>query len=135
MASLTAPSARTRDLMTSATPSARCNLEEAVLAAGPGGDAVLTVGGWITDPGPAITSPEGLIRLQGPGGVFTATVRVDQPRPDVAAAFKKPNDAQSGFAGAFLVHKLKLGSYVVTVLRPSASGWIRCDSRQPLVIH
>jgi hypothetical protein len=133
--SLSPPDARTRAVMASAKTEAKCNVEQAILAQGPGGEAALTVGGWIADPDPTISSPNGLIRLQGPAGVFSSTIKVDQPRPDVAAAFKKANDAQSGFAGVFVIRKLPPSAYVATVLRRSADGWIGCDARQPLVVH
>ena len=74
----------------------------------------------------------GLVRLQGPGGQFTAPIGVDGSRPDVASFFKVPSGEHSGFLGTYFVRKLSPGAYAATIYRRSPKGWIACLGRQAL---
>jgi hypothetical protein len=80
-----------------------------------------------------VTAPDGLIALTGPGGVFAGALRVDTPRPDVAAHFNNANALASGFAGDFFISKLPAGTYHPSVYRRSGVGWIVCTGPQDLV--
>lgn len=111
-----------------ATPAANCNLELATLAGG-----TLTLGGWISELAAVNTSPQGVARLEGPGGDFAAPIQLDEPRPDVAAHFKAPPAAaQSGFSETYKIEGLSGGTYAVTVYRRGPQGWMACRSPKPL---
>jgi hypothetical protein len=109
-----------------------CNVEGADLKPLGGGQAVLDISGWLFEPTTQEAGPVGLVALKGPGGVFTAGLRFDRPRPDVAAALKTPDAARSGYGGAFATPALPTGTYAVSIYRPVRGGWIACAGKQAL---
>lgn len=119
-------------LMDSAAPRG-CNLETAAVKRVMG-SAALTVGGWISEVGPVNTSPWGLLRLKGDKADVSGAIRVDRPRPDVAAYFKQPAAAKSGFSDTFQIAKLPPGSYLPAVYRRTATGWMACPSLTTLTV-
>ncbi|MDB5424509.1 MAG: hypothetical protein JWQ29_1925 [Phenylobacterium sp.] len=130
---LAAPNPFQRLAFAASKPTSSCNLESASLAAGGHGEATVSVSGWVSELGPRITSPEGLVRLQGPGVDLAAPLRVDGSRPDVAKVFNKPTGEFSGFLGTYFVRSLPAGVYQPTIYRRAPRGWIACVGRQPLV--
>ena len=118
-----------------ATPSPNCNVEVATFSPGGRGEVMLTVGGWLTELGSQVTSPDGFVRLRGPGFDAAANLRLDKLRPDVAAHFKNPTAALSGFVGAYVVARPRPGAYQATIYRRASRGWIACVAKQPLVAH
>jgi hypothetical protein len=131
MPNLSPPNAATLAAMAAAKPGA-CNFEIATLTPSRGGEATFTGSGWISELGSKITSPNGLIVLSGPAGAVAGPVRVDTPRPDVAAYFKNPNGRLSGFAGTYFVPKLAPGDYTATAYRRAGPGWIGCQAKAAL---
>ena len=125
-------SAKIAAIFGAASPTVSCNLETADLAPGAHGEAILSVNGWISELGPGITSPQGYIRLLGPGGDFAAPILVNGDRPDVAAHFRMPSAAQSGFLATYAVKGLPAGAYAPYVYRRSPAGWIVCAGPQTL---
>jgi hypothetical protein len=123
---LTAPNAFQRLAFNAAKPTPNCNLEHAALTRGARGEATLAVSGWMSELGSRITSPEGLVRLQGPGLDLGSTIRVDLSRPDVAKANNNPTGEFSGFLGSYFIKSLPAGAYTATVYRRTPSGWIAC---------
>ena len=118
--------------LAAARPTPNCNLEAAKLTPGIKGEATLAVSGWISELGPSVTSPTGYLRLKGPAGDFAASILVNGKRPDVAAFFKVPTGAESGFLGTYLVKRLPAGAYTVSVYREAPGGWIACVGQQAL---
>ncbi|MGH6910757.1 MAG: hypothetical protein ACREEG_11265, partial [Phenylobacterium sp.] len=90
------------------------------------------VSGWISELAPSITSATGYLRLQAPAGDFAAPIQVNGKRPDVAAFFKIPTGAESGFLGTYLIKRLPAGAYTASVYRRSPGGWIGCAGKQAL---
>jgi len=129
---LSPPDVKTLAIMAAAKPTPDCNLEKATLEPGVGGQAQVTVSGWISELGPSITSPRGLVSLKGPAGAFTAQILVNGSRPDVATFFKAPTGAESGFLGTYYVKKLPPGAYTPSVYRRTPDGWIVCVGGQSL---
>jgi hypothetical protein len=119
--------------LNAAPPTSNCNLEAATLTPGIKGEAALAVSGWISELRPSITSATGYLRLKGPKGDFAAPIQVNGMRPDVAAFFKIPTGAESGFLGTYLIKRLPAGAYTASVYRQSPVGWIGCVGKQPLV--
>jgi hypothetical protein len=113
--------------------SGACNVEVATLSLGGHGGDMLKVSGWLSELAPSATSPEGFVRLRGPGLDALAALRVDKSRPDVAAHFANPAAQSSGFAGAYAVARLRPGAYRASVYRRAGQGWMGCSARQPLV--
>jgi len=109
-----------------------CNLEAASLGVAPDGTPTLNVAGWISELGRGVTSPRGFVALSGPSGTLVAALRVDSPRPDVAAFFKNPNGEKSGFSASLRAGKLAPGAYAPTVYRRAGDGWIACAGKAPL---
>jgi hypothetical protein len=116
-----------------ARPTPSCNLEVATLTPKAGSGATVTVSGWISELAPRVTSPDGYLRLQGPGLDLAAPMLVNGKRPDVAAFFKIATGAESGFTGAYFVPKLPPGAYTPSVYRRAGGGWIACIGKQALV--
>ena len=125
-------SAKIAAIFAAASPTIGCNLEVADLAPGAHGEATLFVNGWISELGPTITSPRGYVRLLGQGGDFAAPILVNGDRPDVAAHFRVPTGAQSGFLATYVVKRLPAGAYAPYVYRRSPVGWIICAGAQTL---
>ena len=96
---------------------------------GEGGEATFAASGWMSELDRQITSPQGLVVLRGPGGVFVAPVAMDKSRPDVAAFFKNPNGEKSGFVGTFFLRKIARGAYTPTAYRRAGGGWIACTGK------
>lgn len=119
--------------LAAAKPTPNCNLEIATLTPGVGGEVEVAVSGWISELGPSITSPEGVVRLRGAGGDIAGKIRVNGKRPDVAGFYKIATGAESGFLGTYFVKKLAPGAYTVTVYRRSPRGWIGCVGKQALI--
>ncbi|MBS0331229.1 MAG: hypothetical protein JSS35_00545, partial [Proteobacteria bacterium] len=132
MPTLAPPDAATAAVLASAAPTANCNLEIATLTPGQGGEATLTISGWLSELGHQVTSPKGLMALKGPGGVLTAPILLDKSRPDVATFFKNPAAEKSGFVGTYFIRKLTTGTYTPWAYRRAGSGWIACIGKQPL---
>lgn len=132
MPGLAPPDAATVAALTAATP-AHCNVESWSLTPGMKGEGSLKVSGWITELGSRITSPNGTLRLQGPGVDLVAPIRVDISRPDVANVFHNPSAEHSAYVGSFLVAKMPPGTYQATVYRRSRDGWISCLAKQPVI--
>ena len=133
VASLSAPDQRTRALIAAARPTDNCNLEAAKLDTASTGEARLTISGWISELGRQVTSPAGLVALRGPAAAFVAPLKVDKPRPDVAAFYKNPTGQESGFTGVFYIAELPKAAYTVNILRRAGSGWIACTGKTSLV--
>lgn len=112
----------------SAVPTPGCNVDQALLDA-----RGLAVAGWISDLSVKASPTEGAARLTGPAGDFVQPLPIDQARPDVAAAFKRPVAQPSGFATSLSVEGLPAGTYGLRVYRRAASGWIGCQGPQGLV--
>ncbi len=132
MPSLTPTAAKLAAIFAAAKPTPNCNLEVATLTPGVGGEATLTVSGWISELGPSITSPDGYLSLRGPSVDLSGPVRVNGKRPDVAAFFKVPTGAESGFLGTYFIRKLQAGAYTATTYRRAPGGWIACPGKQSL---
>lgn len=129
---LTPPSAWLAAEFAGAKATPNCNIESASLMAGAGRAWNLTVTGWISELGPAITSPMGHVRLRGATGDFAAPMSVSGARPDVAAYFHVPTGAHSGFLGTYVVDALPAGVYAPYVYRRTSAGWIVCAGAQAL---
>ena len=128
---LAPPDAKTLAGMAAARPAASCNPEAASLIEDSNGAMTFTGSGWMFQRG-AANSPDGLLALKGAGGTFIAPLRMDLARPDVAAFFKDPAAARSGFVGSFRIARLPPGPYAAAAYRRVGSGWIVCQGRQPL---
>lgn|GEM_PF-1676839 len=126
MPRLTPLDPRTSAIVRAAAASGNCNVERAELVPGEGGEAIFKVTGWLSELGSQVTSPDGFIMLKGPGGAFIGQLRMDKARPDVAAYFKNPLGAQSGFVGEFYIRKAPSGVYALSVYRRAGGGWIGC---------
>ena len=129
MPSLAAPDATTNAILANAAPSGNCNVEVATLAPGPGGEATLTVSGWLSELGTQVTAPDGLIALKGAGTPLAGALKMDKKRPDVAAYFKNPTGADSGFVGTFFIKAIPPGAYTPMVYRRAGGGWIGCAGK------
>jgi alginate O-acetyltransferase complex protein AlgJ len=127
-----APDAKLLAALDAAKPAPGCNLEAASLAFGVDGATALKVSGWISELGPTITAPRGVVRLRGPAGDMVGSLRVDLPRPDVAAYFKMPTAEKSGFIATHQAGTLPKGDYKAVVYRRSVDGWIVCNGVQTL---
>ncbi len=132
MPSLTASTPKIAAAFAAAKPTPNCNFEVAALTRGVGGEAVLAVSGWISELGPSVTSPEGYLRLQGPAADLAAPMLANGKRPDVAAFFKVPTGAESGFLGAYFIKHLPPGTFTATAYRRAPAGWIACPGKQTL---
>ena len=121
-------------MIAAARPTDNCNLESARLDRAATGEARLTLSGWISELGRQVTSPGGLVALRGPAATLAAPLKVDKPRPDVAAFYKNPTGRESGFTGTFYIRELPKGAYAVSVLRRAGPGWIVCVSKTPLAV-
>jgi hypothetical protein len=119
--------------LAAAKPALNCNIEGAALTSVGKGEATLQVVGWISELAPHITSPQGYVRLQGPGVDLVASIAVDHDRSDVAAYFKIPSGLKSGFDATLFVRNLPAGAYAASVYRRSPEGWIGCHGKQPLI--
>ena len=128
------PDGKLLALLNKATPAAGCNLEAAALTVDKGGKARLKLSGWISELGPSITAPLGVVRLRGPSGDVVGEIRVDLPRADVAAFFKKSTGGKSGFIAALDAGNLAKGVYRPVVYRRSVDGWIACEGPQTLTV-
>ena len=126
MPRLAAPNLRQAAAIAAARPGGGCAFDAASLAPGGGGQATLVVSGWASELATAVTSPDGLIALKGPGGRFVSGLRIDRPRPDVADHFKNPSTLASGFTSNFFISKLPAGTYHLSVYRRSGAGWMVC---------
>jgi hypothetical protein len=115
-----------------AKPAPGCNLEAASLVTDEDGDIALKVSGWVSELGATITGPVGEIRLKGAAGDAAGQMRVDLARPDVAAFFKTPTGAKSGFSTTLKIGKLAAGAYVPMAYRRSVDGWFVCKGPQTL---
>ena len=129
MPTLGPPDAKLAAIIAAAAVSGNCNVEVATLSPGMGGDATLTTSGWLSELGTRVTSPDGLVALRGAAGTFVGAVKMDKERPDVAAYFKNPTGAKSGFVGTFFVPKLPGGTYTPVVYRRAGGGWIGCSGK------
>ncbi len=132
MRKLAPPDARTVQIIASAVRTDNCNLEKVALNPGVHGQATLDVSGWLSELGARESSPDGWIALKGPGGLLVGPLRMDAPRPDVAAYYKNPNAAASGFVATFFIAKLPPGAYALSTYRPAGDGWIACVGKTPL---
>ncbi len=132
MPNLLPPPGKVAQAFAAAKPTANCNLEAATLTPGLKGEATVAVSGWLSELGPRITSPEGYVRLRGPGADLAAPIRTDGKRPDVAAFYKVPTGLESGFLGTYFVGKLPAGTYTPSVYRRAPDGWIVCVGKQAL---
>jgi hypothetical protein len=128
---LAPPDAKTLAMMAAAKPAASCNLEAASLIEHSAGETTFAGSGWMFQRAAANT-PDGLLALKGAGGTFVAALRMDLARPDVAAFFKDPAAAQSGFVGSFRIARLPPGPYAAAAYRHVGPGWIVCQGRQAL---
>ena len=61
-----------------------------------------------------------------------APILVNGARSDVAAFFKVPTGAESGFLGTYLIKRVPRGAYTASVYRQSPTGWIGCVGKQTL---
>jgi hypothetical protein len=129
---LVAPDARLAAALGAARRTDNCNLETAKLSRGVDEEATLSVSGWISELGATVTSPDGLAALAGPGVTLVSPLKVDKPRPDVAAFYKNPTGRKSGFVGTFFIPKLANGTYSPSIYRRAGSGWIVCTRKQLL---
>ena len=68
-------------------------------------------------------------RLKGAAGDYVGAIRVDLARPDVAAFFKAPAGAQSGFSQVFEIAALRRGIYQPIVYRRTPTGWMSCTGK------
>lgn len=127
----TAPNIAATFALARSTPN--CNFEVATLTPGVGGEATLAVSGWISELAPSIASPEGYLRLQGPGTDLAAPILANGKRLDVAAFFKVPTGVESGFLGTYFISKLPPGAYAATTYRRASGGWIACPGKQRLI--
>jgi hypothetical protein len=91
--------------LAAAPPAPRCNVESASLTPGLAGEGSLKVSGWITEMTFRITSPDGMIRIQGPGVDMVGPLKVDISRPDVANAMHNPSAEHSAYVGSFFLAK------------------------------
>ena len=66
----------------------------------------------------------------GPAGDFAAPFAIDKVRPDVAAFFRKPAAARSGYSATLDASALPPGRYAVAVYRRAGAGWIVCPAPQ-----
>jgi hypothetical protein len=132
MPKLVAPDARTAQILATAVRTDNCNLEKVALNRGVRGQATLDVSGWLSELGTRVTSPDGLIALKGAGGFLVAPMPMAAARPDVAAYYKNPSAAQSGFVGTFFIAKLPPGPYAVSAYRRAGDGWIACVGKEAL---
>jgi hypothetical protein len=131
---LRAPNPQIAAAMAAAKPTDNCNLETAKLSRGDREEATLTASGWISELGASVTAPDGLVALSAPGTSLASPLKVDKPRPDVAAYFKNPTGKESGFAGSFFIPKLPNGTYFARIYRRAGPGWIVCTGKQPLSV-
>ncbi|HEY0435417.1 MAG TPA: hypothetical protein VGC92_02180, partial [Phenylobacterium sp.] len=134
MPSMTPADALSLAAMRGAAHTDNCNIESATLSPGAHGEASLAVSGWLSELAASITARDGLIALSGPGGAYVSPIRMDKPRPDVAAFYKNPKAAQSGFAGTFFLRKLPAGAYTAMAYRGAGRGWIACQGKQALTM-
>ncbi len=132
MPSLATPDAKTLAAISTAAHTDNCHIETATITPGAGGEATFTVSGWLSELGTQVTSADGVVTISGPAGVFSAPIKMDKPRPDVAAFYKNPNAAPSGFTGTFFVRKLRPGAYNAMAYRRAGGGWIACAGRESL---
>jgi hypothetical protein len=132
MPNLLPRSAKAAAAFAAAKPTPNCNLEAATLQPGIEGEATVTVSGWLSELGPSITSPEGYVRLQGPGVDLAAAILLNGKRPDVERVYKVPTGLESGFLGTYFVKKLPAGTYTPSVYRRAPGGWIACIGKQAL---
>lgn len=134
MPSLTPPDAKTLAAIGAAARTDNCHIEAATITPGAGGEATFALSGWLSELGAHVTSPDGVVALNGPAGVYSAPIRMDKPRPDVAAFYKNPNAAPSGFTGTFFVRKLRAGAYRAMAYRRVGAGWIACAGKEDLSV-
>ena len=132
MPKLTVADAKTAQMLATAIPTDNCHLEKVALNPGVRGQSTLDVSGWLSELASQVTAPQGLIALKGTGGVFVSPIRMDVPRPDVAAYYKNPNARQSGFVGTFFITKLPAGAYAPMAYRRAGAGWIACVGKESL---
>jgi hypothetical protein len=132
MPRLAAPDARTLAVISAAAHTDNCHLEAAAITPDAGGEATFTVSGWLSELGTQVTSPDGVVAITGPAGVFSAPIKMDKTRPDVAAFYKNPNAAASGFTGTFFVKALPAGVYRAMAYRRAGAGWIACAGKESL---
>jgi len=123
---------KTLGALNAAEKAKHCTVDVAKLGPGAPGDGTLTVAGWISELGFFNSSPEGMVRLRGPGLDVAVPIRIELSRPDVAQAFHNSAARLSGYSRDFPVVKPQPGAYRATVYRRSRRGWIACDALQPL---
>ena len=98
-----------------------CNVDQALM-----GTQGLFLAGWISDLSVRASPTEAAVRLTGPAGDFAQPLEMDQARPDVAAAFKRPVAQPAGFSASLNLRGLPPGAYDLRVYRRTAGGWIGC---------
>ena len=111
-----------------AAPTTLCNVEEARLDA-----RSMVVSGWISDLSSQPRSTDAAVRLSGASGDYVHPLVTYQPRPDVAAFFKRVIASPSGFKASLSIVGLPQGTYGVRVYRRAPVGWIVCQGPQTLV--
>jgi acetyltransferase AlgX (SGNH hydrolase-like protein) len=129
-----APTARIASEMAAAKPGDQCNFDVATLKPGLPGHASLSMAGWIWDQVNHDDTPQGLVRLQGPGIDLVAKLRVDVSRPDVGKAFNDVRAERTGFLADHDLKGLPSGAYALRAYRRSGRGWITCPARQALAL-
>ena len=126
MPQMTALDGKTAQIVAAAARRGDCNSERATLTPGMGGEATFAISGWFSELGKQVTSPDGFVVLKGAGGSLVGDLRMDKARPDVAAYYKNPLGAQSGFVGEFYIRKAPSGVYALSLYRRAGAGWIGC---------
>lgn len=82
--------------------------------------------GWLSDLRAEPGYRRAAIRLHGPGGDFIQGASIDLPRPDLAAAFRRPVGEPSGFDLRLRSLRVPPGDYDLTIYRATQRGWISC---------
>jgi hypothetical protein len=127
-----APNAAQVEAIARAKLTAACSLEVATLTREPDGHGAVVLSGWMSELAAANTDPVGFARLQSPDGDVVAPLRLDLSRSDVAAHFKIPAAAKSGFTGLYRLARAGRGPYRPWIYRRTGGGWIACEGRQGL---
>lgn len=128
------PGARVAAELAAAKAGDHCNFDIATLKAQAPGEARLSVAGWIWDRERHDNTPEGRLRVKGPGTDLVATLHVDKPRSDVALAVHDPRGERTGFQETYDLRGLSPGAYGLSIYRRSGDGWVVCTAHQPLAM-
>lgn len=112
--------------MNSARPIKGCSFDIVSFKSSGPGTSTLALDGWISALRWHETSPDGILRIQADGTDLTLPVKVDVPRPDVAAVFHNPAAERSGFHINTNVPADGAGAYRVTIYRKSSNGLLAC---------